>query len=514
MPVRPPFARTSRPPETLRADAVVIGTGAGGAPVAARLAEAGFDVIALDAGPRLAPSDLNGDEGAMTSKLYTLHLARGSGLSLYAGVCVGGSTLINDALCWRPPAEVLASWRDLYGLTGLTDAAFAPFVERAWGDVNASPTGRDHVNRNAHHLAVGAERLGWANEAMPRSVKGCVNLGLCNFGCPTGAKQSTAVSYVPRAEAAGVRVVPDTRVDRIEVERGRVRGVVGVRLDPDTRAPVGALRIDAPLVVAAAGVLGTPALLLRSGIAQTAAGAGAGVQVHTSLHVTARFPEPVHGYYGPTMAWAVSEFSDVNGHGGPGFMIENTAVHPIATASALPGFGAPHADLMASLPHLARALVVLRDRARGRIRLGDAGEPVVSYTLPRSDLDRLRAGMLAIARAFLAAGAVEAFLPINGSGPIRSEADLARLGAVPLDPGRASLLYAVHLFGGARMGHGPEAGACDEEGRVFGVRGLVVSDASALPSNTGVNPQITILANALRVAESIAQRGITRGVLG
>jgi choline dehydrogenase-like flavoprotein len=499
--------------ETLRADAVVIGTGAGGAPVAARLAEAGFDVIALDTGPRLATSDLTGDEGAMTGKLYTLRLAEGSGLSLYAGVCVGGSTLINDALCWRPPPEVLASWRERHGLTGLTDAAFAPWVETAWAAVNASPTGRDQVNRNAHHFAVGAERLGWANEAMPRSVRGCVNLGLCNFGCPSGAKQSTAVSYVPRAEAAGARVLPDTQVDRIDVHNGRVRGVVAVRLDPDTRAPVGALYVEAPLVVAAAGVLGTPALLLRSGIARTAAGAGAGVQVHTSLHVTARFPEPVHGYYGPTMAWAVSEFSDVNGRSGPGFMLENTAVHPIATASGLPGFGSSHADLMAQLPFLARALVVLRDEARGRIRLDDAGEPVVSYTLPRSDLERLRAGMLAIARIYLAAGAVEVVLPINGAPPVRSEADLTRLGAAPLEPGRTSLLYAVHLFGGARMGHGPEAGACDEDGRVFGVRGLVVSDASALPSNTGVNPQITILANALRVAEPIAQRGVTRGAL-
>jgi choline dehydrogenase-like flavoprotein len=494
---------------TLRADVVVIGTGAGGAPVAARLAEAGFDVVVLDAGPRLDLAQLTGDEGEMTARLYTMSVARGSALSLYAGVCVGGSTLINDALCWRPPAEVLALWREEYGLGALTDAAFAPHVDRAWRDINASPTTPEHLNRNARRLELGAARLGWAGEAMPRSVKGCANLGLCNLGCPSGAKQSTARTYVPRAEAAGARVLPDTRAERIEVKGGRAKAVLARRLDSATRLPRETLRIEAPLVCVAAGVLATPGLLLRSGLGCFAAGAGAGVQLHTSLHVTARFLEPVYGYYGPTMAYAVSEFSDVNGRGGPGFMLENTAAHPIATASALPGFGEKHARLLSALPFLARALVVLRDRTRGRVGLGEQGESELHYPLDPYDLTRLQDGMVAIARAYLAAGALEVYLPLNGSPPVRTESELARNAADPIDPGQASLLYAVHLFGGARMARGPEHGACDEEGRLFGVKGVVVSDASSLPSNTGVNPQITILANALRIADAVAARGLS-----
>jgi choline dehydrogenase-like flavoprotein len=491
--------------ETLRADAVVIGSGAGGAPVAALLAESGREVIVLDAGPRLATSEMSGDEGEMTSRLYTLRQTRGSALSLYAGVCVGGSTVINDALCWRPPPEVLAAWREEHGLPELTDAALAPFVEQAWEGVSATPTGRDHLNRNAHALARGARALGWAGEAMPRSVRGCVNLGLCNFGCPSGAKQSTLVSYVPRAERAGARVVPDARAERIELEAGAARAVLATRLDAVSRAPVGALRVEAPLVVVAAGVLGSAALLLRSGLGGSAAGAG--LQLHTSLHVTARFDEPVHGYYGPTMAYAVTEFSDVNGRSGPGFMIENTAVHPIATASALPGFGAEHAARMARLPFLARALVVLRDRTRGRVTLDDGGGAVLDYTLVREDRARLHEGMLAIARAYLAAGAREVWLPVNGAPAVASVGDLRAAGDGPLDPGRASLLYAVHLFGGATMGGDPARSVCDADGRVRGARGVVVGDASALPSNTGVNPQITILANALRVGARLAAGG-------
>lgn len=487
--------------ETLRADAVVVGTGAGGGPAAAVLAEAGLEVVVLDAGARFATSELTGDEGEMTARLYAMSQTRGSGLALYAGVCVGGSTLINDALCWRTPPEILETWRREHRLGGLTDAAFAPFVERAWRDVSATPTGRSHMSRNAHALERGAEALGWAGQPMDRAVRGCVNLGLCNFGCPSGAKQSTLLTYVPRAERAGARVVANARAERVLIEAGAARGVEAVRLDPVTRAPSGRLRVEAPLVVVAAGVLGTAALLLRTGIAREAAGRH--VQLHTSLHVTACFDEPVHGYYGPTMAYAVTEFSDVNGRSGPGYMIENTAVHPIATASALPGFGAEHAARMAQLPHLARALVVLRDRTRGRVTLDGEGRPAVDYDLVPDDRQRLHDGMIAIARAYLAAGAREVWLPLNGAPALRSEAELRSLAPGPIEPGRTSLLYAVHLFGGATLG-GDAAAACDENGRVRGVRGLAVADAASLPSNTGVNPQITVIANALRVAEALA----------
>jgi len=219
--------------------------------------------------------------------------------------------------------------------------------------------------------------------------------------------------------------------------------------------------------------------------------------------VAARFGEPVHGYYGPTMGYAVSEFSDVNGQRGPGFMIENVTVDPVTTAGSLPGFGASHAERMAALPHLARALVVLRDATRGEIVLRRGGTVQVHYAPIGEDLARLRDGIAAIARAYLAAGAEEVYLPVEDLAPVRRESDLASLAATALSPRSLSLLYAVHLFGGAGMAADPARGTCDGEGRSFAARGLFVSDASALPGNTGVNPQITIMAHALRVADAI-----------
>jgi choline dehydrogenase-like flavoprotein len=158
---------------------------------------------------------------------------------------------------------------------------------------------------------------------------------------------------------------------------------------------------------------------------------------------------------------------------------------------------------MADLPRLARALVVMRDRTRGRIEV----DGTVRYAPTREDLEILRHGMLAAARCYLAAGAEEAWLPVHGTPAVRSERDVDALADMTFTSRGLAHHYAVHLFGGAMMGASPEAGVCDEMGACFGVRGLYVSDASSFPTNTGVNPQITVVANALRIAEGIAAHG-------
>jgi choline dehydrogenase-like flavoprotein len=203
------------------------------------------------------------------------------------------------------------------------------------------------------------------------------------------------------------------------------------------------------------------------------------------------------------MAYAVTEFSNVNGHTGPGFMLENCAVSPVTVAQSLPGFGNDHARVMAELPHLARCVVVLRDLARGSIRDG-SDAPELSYRPAPEDLWTLREGLRAATEAYFAAGAEEVHLPLQGVAPLRSPRDLDRAAVSEPDPRRWSLLYAVHLFGGAIMGGSAEYSTCDETGRVWGVDGLYVSDAASLPTNTGVNPQVTIMANALRIAEGAA----------
>jgi hypothetical protein len=272
------------------------------------------------------------------------------------------------------------------------------------------------LNRNAHQLEVGAARLGWAAEAMHRNVRGCANLGLCNLGCPSGAKLSALVTWVPDAEARGARVVPLARADRIEVAGGSVRAVQATRLDPHTRQPGRTSR--QPRGVRRGGRAGYARVAAQRARRGTAPRRRA---VPFERYVSARFREPVLGFYGPTMAYAVTEWSDVNGQRGPGFMLENVTVAPSVTASSLPGFGAEHERVMEALPHLARAVVVLRDRTRGSVAIDGAGAPALSYQPVAEDLARIREAVKQLARLYLAAGATEVYLPVNGLAAVRSK---------------------------------------------------------------------------------------------
>src|SRR5262249_28312201 len=293
-------------------------------------------------------------------------------------------------------------------------------------------------------LALGAQRLGWTASATPRSVRHCVNLGLCNFGCPSGAKQSTLVTYVPRAERAGAGVPARPPAGRGPVGARALTGVAAVQLDPTTGEPGEQVTIDAPLVCMAAGVMATPALLLRSGVPGVT---GNGVAVHTSTHVVARFAEPVNGYYGPTMGFAVTEFATLLGPTGPGIMIENTATHPLATAAVIPGIGAEHAARMAQLPYLAKAVVLERDTSRGRA----TADGTISFVHGADDIARLRLGRGGAAGPSRAAGGGGVWPPLPRFPPVQRPQDLVALERLPLDASSFTVLYAVHLFGGATM---------------------------------------------------------------
>src|SRR5438270_805092 len=386
---------------------------------------------------------------------------------------VGGTTLVNSGTCFRTPARVLERWQRELGIE-VDELSLRPCFERVEHALSVSEVTPELAGLNAAVARRGAERLGWSHGYLRRNAKGCVGSGVCAFGCPTSAKQHTGITYVPRAEAAGARVITGASVRRVLVERGGARGV-------EANVAGGLTEVRAPTVVLAAGTVHTPVLLKRSGLGGFSGQLGRNLTLHPATAVFALMDEVVDMARGVPQSFYIDEFA------GDGIMFEGVAGPPAYAAVALPLTGRRHAEVMASYRQLAQFGLMVSDSPRGRI-VSVGGRPVIRYDLDRRDLARFRIGLGRLEQLFEAAGAREVFLPLpKGIRPERVRASQLKL-------------MGFHPLGTARADARPSHGVVDSNLAVHGVEGLHVADGSVVPSALGVNPQLTIMALATRLA--------------
>jgi choline dehydrogenase-like flavoprotein len=471
------------PTRTLEADVCVIGAGAGGAVVAAELAEGGARVVVLEQGPSHDPDGFTARPMEMMARLYrdggqTVTLGAPP-IALPLGRGLGGTTLVNSGTCFRTPAHVLERWRREHGLE-LDGGALDPCFERVERALSVAEVTPELAGANAAVARRGAERLGWSHGYLRRNARGCVGSGVCAFGCPTSAKQHVGITYLPRAQDAGATVLTGTDVQSILVEGGRARGV---------RAR--ALEVRAPRVVVAAGTIHTPLLLARSGFGAASGQLGRNLVLHPATAAFALMDEVVDMARGVPQSFYVDEFAR------EGIMFEGVAGPPAYVALSLPLTGARHAAAMADYRHLAQFGLMVSDSSRGNVRLPRrrrGGQALIRYDIVEQDVAKFRAGLARLEELFRAAGAREVYLPLPlGVTPARARAQDLKL-------------MAFHPLGTARVDADPARGVLDPDLRVHGVEGLHVADGSVMPSSLGVNPQITIMALATRLAYHLLDR--------
>ena len=477
-----------REQRVIDADACVIGAGAGGAVAAAELAEGGMRVVVLEQGPRHDADRFSARPLEMLARLYrdggqTTTLGTPP-ILLPLGRGLGGTTLVNSGTCFRTPSHVLARWRDEFGLDALADeAALDPCFARVEEALSIQEVTPELAGRNAAVARRGAEALGWSHGFLRRNARGCVGSGVCAFGCPTSAKQHVGITYVPRAEAAGAQVIAGADVRHVLVERGQARGVEARLLDG------GRLEVRAPTVVVAAGTIHTPLLLARSGLGRESGQLGQNLALHPATGAFALMDELVDMAKGVPQSFYVDEFA------AEGIMFEGVAGPPSYVAMSLPLSGRRHAAAMASYRNLAMFGLMVSDRSRGSVR-ALAGRPVIRYELVEEDLARFRTGLARMQELFHAAGAREVYLPLpHGVTPARARP-------------RDLKLMAFHPLGTARADARPAHGVVDGDLQVHGVQGVYVADGSVVPSSLGVNPQLTIMALATRLAFGLLGRAV------
>jgi choline dehydrogenase-like flavoprotein len=482
------------------ADVAVIGTGAGGAVVAAELAEAGARVVALEEGEHYTGREFTARPLEQIRRLYRDRGLTGAfGNTLIAiplGRAVGGTTAINSGTCWRPPEEVLQRWEAEFDIPNVANGGLAPELERVERAINVAPVPEDLLGPAGRIFRRGAEALGLRGESIPRNAAGCRGTGVCVFGCPRDAKQAMHVSYIPRAIEAGARVHVRARADRILIQDNRAIGVIAERLDAGGRSRGERLWVLADRTVVSAGALLTPALLARSGCARRVAQLGRHLRIHPATRVLAMFDEPVRAWEGVPQSYHVHEFER------EGILLQGMVVPPGVQAATLPGFGLAHKERMASHAQLASFGVLISDTSTGRV-FAHGQRPLVWYWMNRDDVRRLVRGISIAARVFFAAGAREVYPGIRQRPVLRSMSEAEALERLRLRAADIEMM-AFHPMGTARMGRDPVRCAVRPSGELHGVRGLYIADASLFPTSTRVNPQLTIMALATRIATGMA----------
>jgi choline dehydrogenase-like flavoprotein len=504
-------------------DVVIVGSGAAGATAAHALTAAGLSVGIVEEGPWLKTKDVTKDVHTAFGRVMRqsgMQVLQGRAyMPLLQGRCVGGSTLVNSAIAWRIPEDVVDDWAARFGLgdapgrgamrtqRGITMQALEPHFDALERDLSVREVDPSVLGENNRLFVEQAKRHGFDAAPMRRYDRGCKGSGMCLTGCPNGAKQGMSVTYVPWSLQRGARIFTSCAVEHVEIVGGRA---VGVRARSESGHLVTVRARRAVLV--AASTVQSPNILRRSGLRASALGRH--FQAHPGLAIGGLFPSgPPHQSPPIQMAFGATQGAESTHYRlSDRFKLETISLPPDLAGARIPGVGRELTERLSQLSNVAVWAAQVRAEAEGVVTSGWGGADRVKYTMTPRDLEAARKACTLIARMLFESGAREVWPGIYAPGVpsvMRSIDEVRHLESAPLEP-RSFNFIATHLFGAARMGPDPRTSVVDLDFQVHGVAGLHVVDSSVFPTNLGVNPQHSIMAMSRLAATRIAERAETR----
>ncbi len=482
-------------------DAVIVGTGCGGAVMAKELAKAGKSVLMIERGGFYLPSrgDFDQREDDMFARIdggRGLDASRTGQMALTYGSNVGGASVHYWADTWRTPKDRLDKWESEFGVTGHTEDELRPYFERIEKDLNVHRAEDARLNTMNRLFEVGAQKAGIEVERVMQARKGCVGSGYCLQGCSYDAKQSQLVTHIPEALAAGAKIFADCQVDRVLLEKGRAVGVTGRFIDRANNQPSGhKLTVKAKVVIVAAGGFQSAPLLMRSGVTSASGQLGYNLAMNPCPQLYGLFDQDVVMWrnipagVGST-AFRLHRFEGETYKEG-GYLLYPNQLTPAMLAALLPGFGDSHRKLMDQAHRIGSAIAWIDDSSGGSVSLDEDLNPVWDYELQPLDVLTVRDALVKQATVLFHAGAKEVILPDPRGTRLLGLDELKKLQTVDVE---AMMFAAPHPSSMCRMGRDSSTSVVDCDNQVHGVKGLYVCDPSVFPTAVSVDPSETIMA--------------------
>ena len=463
-----------------RFDVVVVGSGAGGGVVAGELAQRGRDVLLLETGPHLRAADFTRWEAKAAHDLFWplrfAHLANGELVTFLAGRCVGGTTTINTKVAFRAHERDVAKWHPASGLTSDGDTPFSvadlePYYDRVEQVLGVRE--RTDWEKSVHTAEAGFRALGAALESVHSYTDAnCTSCGSCIQGCASNAGKSTMNTYIADALAQGVlELRANAAVERVLIDGSEATGVEYVDEAGEHRTA------HAGAVVVAAGALNTPQLLTRSGLDNASIGRHLGLHPVRLVYGLFDEPQDAHMVY-PITAHCVKHQHDEDG----GFVIEATTIQdPIAFATTIgdedgPFWGPRLVEAVRKFRHWIGFLAMASDDNNSAVAVGEDGQERLDVDFQPIERERIDNALRFSRDVLEAAGATQ----VCWTG-----------------------LVSTHVQSSCRMGDDPARSVVDRNGESHEVKRLFVGDGSLVPRTLSVNPSLTIMALATRLAEHL-----------
>jgi choline dehydrogenase-like flavoprotein len=489
--------------DELETEVCIVGSGAGGAILAYELATAGHDVLILERGKYVEPRHFTDNEVDMIGQLYAdgvMQQTEDFNFTVLQGSCVGGSTTVNNAVCFRPPQPVLERWNDhSTNDAGLDLGELATSVERIERFIGMARQPDPILNPSWPRYVEGAANAGLSPaklEVNPvnANIRDCLGCGYCNIGCAYGRKLSMLDRTLPagqRESNGRLRIVADCEVQRIRTLSGRPQQVKGlVATLPERRR----VRVTAQHYILSAGAVGSSYLLLRSHAA-TDLPVGQRLCFNMGAPLTTEFDDVQNAYAG----------LQISHYGIPrdsGFVFETWFNPPVAQALNMPGWFERHFENMLSYPRLGAVGVLVGTEGNARVTQALTGGPGIDYTPTKRDLTTLARGLRMLGEILFAGGAKRLMVNSWGYEEFTNRAQLEWIDQIALEPGYLAL-GTGHPQGGNAMSRDPRKGVVGPDFRVHGYENLYIADASVIPTSLTVNPQLTVMSLAHHAAQQM-----------